>query len=67
MKISTFFILENFLELAVAGAIIVAAGVFQSSLDPAISIGLAVMLLATVLFARTYRKAARAKNRDQSA
>ncbi len=67
MKLSTFFILECLLELGVAGVIIFASGAVQTGLDPAILIGLAVMLLAAALFVRTYRKAKRASNGAQSA
>ena len=67
MKLSILFLLELFLELGVAGAIIVAAGASQTALDPAIFIGLAITLLAAALFARTYRKAAGSGKREKLA
>jgi hypothetical protein len=66
VKISTLSAFESSLELGLAGAIIMAAGVYQGGFDPAILIGLAVILLAAALFVRTYRKRVR-NNREQSA
>lgn len=59
MKLSKFFVYESLLEIGAFGAVIAAAGAFQSGLDPALLIGLGVLLSAGILFVRARRKTLR--------